>query len=537
SFREITHPQDLPQFTCQIKRVLEGIEVAHQMEIRYVHKQGHEVWTLASISLIRDSEETHIILQIQDITDRKRAEEQLVRDAFHDALTGLPNRAWFMEQLKLALDQVKRGAPSLFAVLFLDLDRFKIINDSIGHVHGDQLLIGIANRLRKCMREGDKVARLGGDEFTILLAGIKDIGDAVRVAERIQSEVAEPFVLGEYETFTTASIGIALFDPSYDRPEDLLRDADTAMYQAKSLGKACHVIFNPGMHARAMNLLQLETDLRRAIDRQEFFIQYQPIVSLQSGKLNGFEALVRWRHPERGIISPGEFIGVAEETGLILPLGRWVLGEVCRQMREWQDRFYSVTDLSISVNLSSKQFAHSGLIEQIVEALDKTGLSPQALKLEITESVVMDNIEAAAGMLEQLRSLGVELSIDDFGTGYSSLSYLHRLPIDTLKIDRSFVARINENNENKEIVRTIIVLAQNLGLGVVAEGVEMLEQLERLRELKCDSGQGYLFSRPVDQQEAGRLMQMWNDSIHLPLCFKETDEEDPFEPIASPYRM
>ena len=283
------------------------------------------------------------------------------------------------------------------------------------------------------------------------------------MANRIQKEVAGPFHLSGYETFTTVSIGIALYNAGYDKPEDLLRDADTAMYQAKSAGKAQYVIFDKGMHARAMNLLHLETDLRRAIDRQEFAIQYQPIVSLKTGKLCGFEALVRWHHPERGLIPPDKFISVAEETGLIVPIGRWVLAEACAQMKIWEQHYSSSLPLLMSVNLSSKQFIHSELIEQIIQILQTTGISPSKLKLEITESVVMENVEVASQMLQQLRSLGIELSIDDFGTGYSSLSYLHRLPIDTLKIDRSFVSRIQENNENKEIVRTIILLAQNLG--------------------------------------------------------------------------
>lgn len=539
NYQSITHPEDFPSFMFNINEVLEGKILTHQMEKRYRHKLGHIVWVLVGVSLIRDSESnsSHLIFQIQDITDRKNAEEQLVHEAFHDALTGLPNRAWFMEQLETSLEQVKQDKDRLFAVLFLDLDRFKTINDSIGHMIGDQLLIGIAERLRHCLRPGDRIARLGGDEFTILLNGIRDASWAIEVAEKIQRHVSQPFNLGGYEACTTVSIGIAFSDPGYDRPEDFLRDADTAMYQAKLLGKARHVVFDKGMHVDAMNLLQLETDLRRAIDRQEFLIGYQPIVSLETGRLSGFEALVRWQHPDRGLIAPNDFIAVAEETGFIVPIGQWVLLEACSQMRRWQTEFSLKEPLYVSVNLSSKQFTHSNLVHQISRILNITGLESHSLKLEITERIVMENIEGATGILEQLRALGVELSIDDFGTGYSSLSYLHRLPIDTLKIDRSFISCMCENSENKEIVRTIILLAQNLKMGVVAEGIETEEQLAQLRELNCRDGQGYLFSKPIDADAAGsfiaKISQLQTDAASV----IELRNEDVFAPIASGYSM
>ena len=540
TFQAITHPDDLGDFLCQLKEVVEGQSPTHQMEKRYLHKLGHEVWVLVGLSLIRDSESKclHLIFQIQDITHRKRAEQQLVHEALHDALTGLPNRAWFMEQLQASLDLVHSHKDRLFAVLFLDLDRFKLINDSIGHMVGDQLLIGIAKRLSHCIRPGDKVARLGGDEFTILLDDIRSTTEAIEVADRIQNELSKPFSVGGYETFTTVSIGIALSNLDYKLPEDFLRDADTAMYQAKSLGKARHVIFDKGMHARAVNLLQLETDLRRAIDRDEFFIEYQPIVELQTGRLTGFEALVRWRHPERGSVLPDRFISVAEETGFIVPIGQWVLLQACLQMQRWNASHSPTNPLSISVNLSGRQFTHSNLLEQITQILEITGLDPRLLKLEITESVVMESVETAAGTLEKLRAIGVELSIDDFGTGYSSLSYLHRLPIDTLKIDRSFVSRMAENNENKEIVRTIIMLAKTLGMGVIAEGVETRVQAELLRELGCECVQGYLVSKPLDAESTDRLilstLSRWEGSI---LNQQELFDQEAFDKLASAYPM
>ncbi len=539
TFHKITHLDDLHSFLNHFHKVLKGESAICQAEKRYLHKLGHEVWVLVSVSPLHDSqkEAPHFIFQILDITGRRLAEQRLRQEALNDALTGLPNRTWFMNQLKEAFDNLKRNSEELFAVLFLDLDRFKIINDSIGHIVGDQLLIGIADRLRYCVRNPDAVARLGGDEFTILLKGINSPEDVIRVAERVQAELARPFNLGGYETFTTVSIGIAFPGSHHEKPDDLLRDADTAMYQAKSLGKARHVTFNEHMHTSAMNLMKLESDLRKAIERKEFLLHYQPIISLESARLTGFEALLRWFHPERGLIHPSEFIPVAEETGLIVPIGQWVLEEACSQMKRWHEQFPQSDSLSISVNLSSKQFAQPELIEHIIQALATSRLDPHSLKLEITESVVMENTQAANAMLERLRGLGVELSIDDFGTGYSSLSYLHRLPIDTLKIDRSFVGRITENNENKEIVRTIIHLAQGLGMSVIAEGVETKAQLESLRELHCESGQGYLFSRPVDAKVAGSQIQKLADGQAGGGYLEDLSQMDEFEQLASTYRM
>lgn len=539
NFQAITHPDDMNRFLAQVEEVLEGKALAHQVEKRYYHKLGHEVWVLVGISLLSDaqSDTSQLIFQIQDITDRKRAEQQLLHEVNHDALTSLPNRAWFVEQLDDSLRSIKRGKEKLFAVLFLDLDRFKIINDSIGHMFGDKLLINISERLRNCIRQQDKIARLGGDEFTILVSGIRNYAEATEVAERVQKEVSRPFCLDGYETFTTVSIGIAFSNAAYERPEDLLRDADTAMYQAKSAGKAQYAIFDKGMHTRAVNRLRIETDLRRALDRNEFFIEYQPIVSLDSGQLTGFEALLRWQHPNMGVLYPDSFISVAEETGMIIPLGSWVLRDACRQMSIWQQQTGGRMPLTMNVNLSSKQFTHFQFLDQIVQILDETAIEPNSLQLEIIESVVMENVELAAQKLSQLRVLGVGLSIDDFGTGYSSLSYLHRLPIDTLKIDRSFVSNIDNNKENREIVRTIIMLARNLNMEVIAEGIEKDEQVERLRELRCSFGQGYLFSRAVAAEVASKLVL---SALNKQAAFYEMSEsitEDEATPIASPLTM
>ncbi len=518
-FLSVTHPDDLPTALSNIGQLLKGKVQASQMEKRYIHKSGHEVWVHWSVSLVRDqySKSVHLIFQIQDITDRKLAEQQLHHDAFHDALTGLPNRALFMDHLKLAIARSRRNTTTKFAVLYLDLDRFKVINDSLGHTIGDQLLVGIADRLKKNLRPGDTVARLGGDEFTVLVEDITDETESVQVAERVQQELSIPFNLSGREVFTTVSMGIAPSAVGYERAEDILRDADTAMYRAKSLGKARYEIFDKAMHARAINLLQMETDMRRALEREEFILHYQPIVALDNFRLRGFEALVRWQHPERGFISPMDFIPVAEETGMIVPLGEWVMREACRQMNGWQKMFPLDHPLFITVNLSSKQFSQNALISTFAMILQETGVKPQSVKLEITESVVMENIETATEMLRQLRSLGVKLAIDDFGTGYSSLSYLHRFPIDTLKIDRSFVTRMSENNENTEIVRTIVVLAQNLGMDVVAEGVETNEQLVLLQKLGCENGQGYFFSKPVNADGAEKIIAETYGALTSPM--------------------
>jgi diguanylate cyclase (GGDEF)-like protein len=435
----------------------------------------------------------------------EETKEHFRHAAFHDSLTGLPNRAMFTELLKAEIESSKRREHHMFAVLFLDLDRFKNINDSLGHTHGDLLLVAFAERLERALRPVDTLARFGGDEFAILLSGMQDATDAVRVAQRISEELSQPFVLDKNSAFATASIGIALSSSGYDRPEDILRDADTAMYRAKENGKARCEVFDHAMHARAVSRLQLESDLRQAVELKQFCVYYQPIVCLQSGRLAGFEALVRWNHPRHGLVSPADFIPVAEETGLIVPIGEWVLHEACRHIREAQKIFPSHRSLSLSVNLSARQVAQTDLLDRIKEALAISKLNAHCLKLEITESVVMENAEAAALMFKQLRALGVQLSIDDFGTGYSSLSYLHRFPLNYLKIDRSFVSRLTTDNDNA-IVRTISTLARNLGMEVIAEGIETEEQYQQLKMLGCEFGQGFLFSHPVNDEGVLRLL-------------------------------
>jgi diguanylate cyclase (GGDEF)-like protein/PAS domain S-box-containing protein len=509
NFQRLTHPDDLRQVQSQIQRVIDGYIQSHEQEKRYLHEQGHAVWVQWHVSLLKDSESgtKRLFFQVQDITDRKLAEEKLTQDT----LTGLPNRARFYDLLKLRVARKPVNNEKQWAVLMLDVDRFKLVNDSLGSASADQLLIQIANRVRTCMRQNDVLARVGGDEFAVLLDDVSGQDEASSVATRIQQALSISFNLLGQEVYTTLSIGIALGSDYGEDVSDMLRDAETAMHRAKACGKARCEIFGHDMHGELMSRLKMETDLRRACERDEFFVDYQPIVSLQNQTLIGFEALVRWRHPEFGLVAPKDFIPVAEDTGLILQIGQTVLRSACRQAHEWQETYPSQPPLFVSVNLSVKQFNEPGLVENIAQLLEESQLPPRCLKLEITESVFSDNIEAAVKLLTQLRNLGVQLSIDDFGTGYSSLSYLQRFPIDTLKIDRSFVTQMMENEENLAIVRTIVALAQNLGMDVVAEGVETEDQLQLLRKLECENGQGFLFSTPL----GGRQLEQFIANCNL----------------------
>jgi len=553
-------------------------------ESQVYRSDGQPIWVSESVRAVRNTHGQLLYYEgiVEDITDRKRVEEQLLHNAFHDALTGLPNRLMFMERVNLAIKRSQTTSEYRFAVLFLDLDRFKVINDSLGHPVGDKLLIAFAQRLEGALQEIQQdynnnhkkllennpnhttgmasftIARLGGDEFTILLEGIQDVSNTTMVADRIQQELTLPFNLNGQEIFTTASIGIVMnWDlgntgghqdwenislaetetpsmpfksptiyqgisnlssiprspfPIRHSAEDWLRDADIAMYKAKAMGKATHAIFDGAMYANAVVRLQLENELRRAISAEEFEVYYQPIICLKNGRISGFEALVRWQNPRRGLVSPSSFIALAEETGLIIPLGTWVLREAARQMRNWQLQFNCNPPMTISVNLSGQQFSQPDLIDRFQEILQETGLDGSSLKLEITETVITEGSGNATTILKRLRDLNIQLCIDDFGTGYSSLSRLHHFPINTLKIDRSFVSRMGKNGSNSgnhghgEIVQTIVMLAHNLGMDAIAEGVETAEQLAQLKLHNCEYGQGYFFSRPLRSIDATALL-------------------------------
>ncbi len=501
------HPDDIDTLKSQLTDHLKGLTPHFQNEHRVLHKNGTYRWTLSRGLAVRTpaGQAYRIAGSLTDITERKVS----------DPLTGLPNRLLFLDRLGRAIERTKRRRNFLFAVLFIDLNRFKMINNSFGHSVGDALLAMMAQRLETSLRASDTVTRLGGehtlarfgsDEFAILLEDISYVSDATRVAQRIHTELSAPFILNDREIFSSTSIGIALSSTAYDYPEDILRDAGIALHRAKRDGHAPYAVFDQTMHASTVAHLQLETDLRRAVEQQEFRVYYQPIVSLDTGRIIGFEALVRWQHPQRGFISPAEFIPTAEETHLITPIGAWVLRQACHQTRLWQRQFPSHPLLLVSVNLSGKQFLQDDLVDQIDRLLQEVDLEPHSVKLEITESVLMDNVASATTMLSRLHALGLKLGLDDFGTGYSSLSYLHRYPFDVLKIDRSFVYRIGTDAESAEIVRTIVTLAHNLRLEVIAEGVETPQQLAYLKAIGCEYGQGYLFAQPLDVEKATALL-------------------------------
>jgi diguanylate cyclase (GGDEF)-like protein/PAS domain S-box-containing protein len=521
------HPEERDWLQAQITAHLEGLTPSFEVEHRMLHKDGSYRWILTRGLAVRDQQQIAYRMagSQTDITERKRAEEQLLHDALHDGLTGLFNRALFLDRLGHAIDRARRQVGYSFAVLFLDLDHFKVVNDSLGHTMGDQLLIAFARRLENALKAGDTLARLGGDEFAILLEDIRDVREATWLAEKIHDDLKLPFQLNGQEVFTTVSIGIAIGERDCDRPEDFLRNADTAMYRAKSLGRSRHELFNTAMHDQVVARLKLETDLRLAVSAQspvfhqklashielplqQFQLRYQPIICLKTGEIRGFESLVRWHHPEKGLISPADFIPVAEETGLIVPIGEWILYESCRQLKEWHANFPTFDQLSISVNLSSKQFSQADLVDQVAHALTQTQLPGSYLKLELTESIVMDHAGATIQMLQKLKDLDTYLLIDDFGTGYSSLSYLHQFPIDTVKIDQSFTRRLQVNGDGDAIVRAIIGLAHTLGMNIIAEGVETLEHVHWLKTEGAELGQGYFFAKPLTATEVEALLQM-----------------------------
>ncbi|MFA7534792.1 MAG: EAL domain-containing protein [Desulfuromonadales bacterium] len=503
----LVHADDRQRLAAKISGHIEGFSDCLEDEHRVVLKDGSCRWMLVRGIAERDAGGVACRMagSQTDITERKRAEERLLHDAFHDALTGLPNRALFLDRLDQALKTAQRHASYRFAVLFFNLDRFKNINDSLGHRLGDRLLATVATRLSGYLRPNDTVARMGGDEFAILLEDIHGEEDARGIAQRIQGELPQPMRIEGQEVTVTGSIGITLNTPDYQRPDELLRDASLAMYRAKGNGKARCELFEPSMYAGAMRRLQLETDLRTAVERNEFHLVYQPIVSLRTERISGFEALIRWDHPTLGVVSPVEFIPLAEESGLIAPIGLWVLREACRQASRWQKDFPPPLP-TINVNLSSQEFTPS-LLDEIKAIFAETGIVPATLRLEITERTLMHDPLTAAALLLQLRQLGIGLHIDDFGTGYSSLSYLHQFPVDTLKIDRSFIEKMHVEKEHSEIVKTIIALAGSLKMQIVAEGVETGEQLQAISDLGCELVQGYVFYHPMQPEEIAALLR------------------------------
>jgi diguanylate cyclase (GGDEF)-like protein/PAS domain S-box-containing protein len=511
----LVHPDDLAALRGPVDKLVKGELASVHSELRGRHLDGSDVWMSLNISLARDWQfKTHnLIVQAQDVSARRRAEANLYHNAYHDSLTQLSNRAHFDEQLNRAIARVQRHTTQRFAVMYLDFDRFKLVNDSLGHRAGDELLVNVGNRLRQMLRPTDLLARLGGDEFAILVEDLHRERDAIDLAERIHRELERPVKLGSMEVTVSASIGVTFSSNNYQSSDQIIRDADIAMYKAKSRGKAQTAVFDTSLHRHVSEQLQLEQELRRALGQGQLTLEYQPICTLIDRKLTGFEALVRWNHPERGLLEPASFIPVAEETGLIVPLGSWVLTEACRQMREWRS-IREGTTLNMSVNVSSLQLTHPDFVSTVGHAIQAAEMRPSQLTLEVTESVLMNGVENAIETLTELRRMGVILSIDDFGTGYSSLSYLATLPIDNLKIDRSFIDRMSRDPEGGEIVKAIFTLGQALSKKVYAEGIETGQQLELLRALGCEFGQGFLLSRPVGPIHAGNFLAS-NDGVNV----------------------
>jgi diguanylate cyclase (GGDEF)-like protein/PAS domain S-box-containing protein len=480
--------------------------IGENLESRFINKAREEKDLLITVTTIPGTE--NHVASLTDISELKEAERQISHQAFHDTLTNLPNRALFMEHLKMAIKRGKRRTDYHFAVLYMDIDRFKLVNDSLGHSVGDNLLNAFAERLRVSLRDIDILARLGGDEFVILIEDIENEDYASIVAERLQQALKHPFMVNNKEIFAPASFGVVPNTQDYNLPEDIMRDADAAMYHAKEKGRAQYKVFDKKLHEKAQHLLQRETDLRKAIHRDEFVNHYQPIVSLKTRSLVGFESLIRWNHPQLGLIYPDSFISIAEDTGLIIPITRLLLQEACADLKSWQDQIQDLQKLTMNINISSKHFLLPSLLDDIKDILNVTGLPPDHLKLEITETALMEDVEETVRHVNRLRDYGLQIVIDDFGTGYSSLSYLQRLPIDTLKVDRSFVSRIqNTPDGNRNIVEAIISLAHRLDMSVVAEGVETVEQHTILLNMNCQFGQGYLFSKPIPKQEVDVLIQ------------------------------
>ena len=475
-------------------------------ECKFIDKDNSQKDMLCTLAAIPGSDKS--VVSLADITELKEAERQIYHQAFHDELTSLPNRALFMEHLTMAVKRAKRRDDYRFAVLYLDIDRFKLVNDSLGHSVGDRLLAAFANRIQESLRDIDTLGRFGGDEFVILLEDIENSEYASGVADRLQQGLKRPFMIEGKEVFAPASFGVVLNTSDYDEPENIIRDADAAMYHAKENGKAQYKVFDNTLHKKAMHLLERETDLRKAIHKDEFENHYQPIVDLRTSALVGFEALIRWNHPQLGLIYPGSFISIAEETGLIVPITQLTAQRACGDLCYWQDQLQDKLKLTMNINLSSKHFLSPTLLDDIKEILSKTGMPPEQLKLEITETALMEDADETIRLVHRLKDLGLQLVIDDFGTGYSSLSYLQRLPIDTLKVDRSFVSRIqSEPDGNRNIVEAIISLAHRLKMIVVAEGVETEEQFAILMEMKCQFGQGYLFSKPMPKPKVDQLVE------------------------------